>query len=195
MKKTAQTYQYKVADSILGKTQDEYAFSENEYYRIYSFFVTYSMCGTQSAKKRTFSDYGWSVENVKNTTLGVALENVLNLNRNPDFVFTDKDELAIQFNSKDLPDGALMDVDKERAVISKTSEKNKYLKLFYRIRNGFAHGKFILRLSSQNEKMVIIQDDNGHNVTARIVIKLKTLLNYVNTVDINGLTLYSLRQG
>lgn len=194
MEKTTQKYQYKIADSILGKMQDEYALSENEYYCIYSFFVTYSMCGSQSAKKRTFSDYGWSVENVKNTTLGSALENVLNLNRNLDFIFTDKDELAIQFNSKNLPDGPLIDIDKERAVISKTSEPNKHLKLFYRVRDGFAHGKFILRLSSNSEKMVIIQDDNSHNVTARIVIKLNTLLNYVNAVDINGLILYSLRQ-
>ena len=123
MEKTTQKYQYKIADSILGKMQDEYALSENEYYCIYSFFVTYSMCGSQSAKKRTFSDYGWSVENVKNTTLGSALENVLNLNRNLDFIFTDKDELAIQFNSKNLPDGPLIDIDKERAVISKTSDR------------------------------------------------------------------------
>lgn len=187
MTQAKQTYQYRVIDSILGTVPDEYTLSENEYYRIHSFFVTYSMCGTQSAKKRTFSDYGWNGECVKNTLLGNTLKGVLNLNRNPEFVFSEKDDLAVQFATLNLPDGMVVDVDKERAVIGKTIGANNHLKLFYRIRDGFAHGKFKLRLSSSGTKMVIIQDDNQYNVTARIVIKLDTLLNYVNAIDINGL--------
>ncbi len=187
MAKTAQTYQYKVAGSILGNLQDEYSLSEHEYYRIYSFYVTYSMCGTQSAKKRAFTDYGWATESVKNTALGNALTSELSLNRNSDFIFTDKDDLATQFANHNFPDGLLADVDMERAVIGRTSGSNNHLKLFYRIRDGFAHGKFKLRLSTSNEKMVVIQDDNGHNVTARIVLKLSTILGFIDAVDINGL--------
>lgn len=187
MAKTGQTYQYKVAGSIIGHLPDEYVLSEREYYRLYSFFVTYSMCGTQSAKKRTFTDYGWQGESVKKTPLGTALAKVLGLNRNVDFVFTEKDDLATQFSNHNLPDGNLVNIDTERSVIARTSESNNHLKLFFRIRDGFAHGKFKLCLSSTNEKMVVIQDDNGHNVTARIVIKLATLLAFVDAVDTNGL--------
>lgn len=185
MAKKKQTYKYIIADSILGNLHDEYSLSEQEYYRIYSFYVTYSMCGKQSAKKRTFTDYGWPSESVKNTALGNALTTELCLNRKSNFIFTNEDDLATQFINNDLQDGLLADVDTERAVIGKTSESNKHLKLFYRIRNGFAHGKFNLRLASNNEKMITIQDDDGNNVTARIVLKLSTLLAFIDAVDIN----------
>ncbi len=180
-----QTYQYLVAGSILGVNADEYILSENEYYRLYSFFVTYSMCGRQSAKKRSFTDYGWPSDSIKNNALGNALSNVLSLNRNPNFIFTDKDDLAIRFSSLDLHDGMVTNVDMERAVIGRTAECNNYLKLFYRVRDGFAHGKFKLRLSTNNEKMIVVQDDDGHNVTARIVIRLSTLLRFINEIDTN----------
>jgi hypothetical protein len=86
-----------------------------------------------------------------------------------------------------LNDGAVSDFSFERCVIGKTSEPNKYLKLFYRVRDGFAHGKYCLRLSEDNIKMVVIQDDDGYNVTGRIVIQLRTLLAFINVIDINHL--------
>lgn len=181
-----QTYRYSKGSSILGNLHDEYQLSKEEYYKVYSFYVTYSMCGTQSAKKRSFTSYGWDGENVKSTTLGKALLAVLNLNRNPSFVFTDRDDLAAQFNALYLTDGDLENVDNERAVIGKTSESNNYLRLFYRIRDGFAHGKYLLRFSSSGEKMVIIQDDDRYNVTARIVLKLSTLLKFIEVIDTNS---------
>lgn len=190
MGNTKQTYKYKIKGSILSKGQDEYTLSKNEYYCLYSFFVTYSMCGSQSAKKRTFMDYGWHENNIKNTELGIALSEVLNLNRNSDFTFTVRDDLSVQFNKCNLKDGFLVDVDCERAVIGITRGSNNYLRLFYRVRNGLAHGRFNLRFSSKNEKMVVIQDNDKDNVTARIVIKLNTLLKFIKAIDINGIILW-----
>ena len=182
-KKDKQSYQYKKENSILGSCVDAHRLSEDEYYKLYSFYVTYSMCGSQSAKKRSFVDYGWESNRIIRTELGAKLKDVLSLSRNKDFIFTDEDNLAEQFHLLDLDDGDLQSVDKEKAVISKTHESNSYLKLFYRIRDGFAHGKFRLLFSSGGERMIIVQDDNGHNVTARIVIKISTLLNIVDIVD------------
>lgn len=184
--KKKQTYRYSKGASILGNFHDEYQLTQEEYYKIYSFYVTYSMCGSQSAKKRSFTFYGWECENVKSTALGEALTSVLNLNRCPSFVFTNRDDLAAQFAALDLADGELENVDSERAVIGKTSENNNFLRLFYRVRDGFAHGKYLLRFSSTGEKMVIIQDDDRHNVTARIVLKLSTLLEFIEVIDINS---------
>ena len=144
------------------------------------------MCGSQSAKKRNFAFYGWDSESIKATALGEALFTVLSLNRNPAFVFTDRDDLAVQFAALDLTDGELENVDCERAVIGKTSESNNYMRLFYRIRDGFAHGKYLLRFSSTRERMVIIQDDDRYNVTARIVLKLSTLLKFIEVIDTNS---------
>ena len=188
MGKIQQTYRYIKRNSILGDLHDDYHLSQEEFYKIYNFYVAYSMCGSQSAKKRSFIDYGWETNTIKNSELGNALAKVVNF-RNSNFAFTENDDLRTQFtihNHLD-PRGELINVDTERAVIAYTGEDNKYLKLFYRIRDGFAHGKYCLREASNGEKMVIIQDDNGKNVTARIVIKLSTLLRFVEVIDINNL--------
>lgn len=181
-----QTYQYKKENSILGDLLDEYSLTENEYYKLYSFYVTYSLCGNQSSKKKTFADYGWSSESIKNTALGQELKRIVDLG-NANFVFTEQDELKEKFDELLLCDGAVTDLSFERCVIGKTNAPNKYMKLFYRVRDGFAHGKFCLRLSNNDEKMVIIQDDDTHNVTGRIVIKLSTLLSFIDAIDINHL--------
>lgn len=64
-----QTYRYIKENSILKGVVDEYNLSQEEYYLLYSFYVTYSMCGKQSEKKKQFVDYGWP----RNRTTGNAL--------------------------------------------------------------------------------------------------------------------------
>lgn len=197
MAKSTQTYPYRKNASILHNQMDDYSLSESEFYRIYSFFVTYSCCGNQSMKKRCFADYGWNcfarqyfgkTKPDKSIYLKDNLSEIINLDDNAHFVFTtDSDNVASCFQRIDLMDGPLTDTQTERAVITRTYESNRYLKLFYRIRDGFAHGKFILKLNKNNEKMIIIQDDDGHNVTGRIVIKLHTLLEMVSIIDKNNL--------
>lgn len=190
-----QTYKYKKEKSIVYGIKDQYSLSKDEYYMLYSFFVTYSMCPNQSGKSKTFVDYGWGdnilVRNINGkkqlTDLYLALKNVLDLDKNKNFIFTDKNELKEKFISLDLGDGILHNFDTERAVIGQTNAANKYLKLFYRIRDGFAHGNFKLVFSSNNEKIVVIQDNNNTNVTGRIVIRLSTLLGFVNAVDKNNM--------
>ena len=179
-----QTYQYVKNHSILGTNIDEYMLTKEEYYRIYSFYVTYSLCKRLSFKKRTFLDYGWGDEGIKGTELGKCLTSVLTLSRDR-FVFTEDDDLKERFEDCSLEDGELQNVSYERFVIGKTSEDNNYLRLFHRIRNGLAHGKFKLRYSEKGEKMMVIQDDDCHNVTARIVLKLSTIMKFIEAIDIN----------
>lgn len=195
----SQSYRYIAAQSIIADLEDEYSLNVEEYALLYSFYVTYSLCARQSAKKRTFVDYGWESNTLtikdngktQSSDIGQALARIIDFNKATDFVFTEKEDLNVQFISKNLGNGQIRDCDVERAVIAKTSENNKYLKLFYRIRDGLAHGKFLLKFSSKSEKMVIIQDDDGHNVTARIVIKLSTLLNFVRFVDKNKIIYFN----
>lgn len=195
-------YKYIKENSIIFAENDEYSLTEHEFFCVYSFYVTYSMCGSQSLKKRSFSDYGWNDNSIEQTIahkkvkteLGKALSNVIELKSDRFCFLTGKSDLTDLFKKCDLLDGTVSDCDTERAVISKTNESNKYLKLFYRIRDGFAHGKFLLKYSSNHEKMVIIQDDDSNNVTARIVIKLSTLLSMIETVDINGIIGYNTHQ-
>lgn len=184
--------------SILYGLTDEYNLSKREFFILYSFYVTYSMCGNQSLKKRTFGDYGWSCEKIEEaherkkclTQLGIALNSVTDLPKNQFGFLTDKKNLSQMYKEYDLGNGKLRDYNTERAVIGKTNENNKYLKLFYRIRDGLAHGKYILKLSSNGEKMVIVQDDDTKNVTGRIVIKLSTLMSFVRAIDLNGIVYF-----
>ncbi len=197
MARSTQTYPYRIADSILQNQTDDYTLSIPEYYLLHSFFVTYSCCGKQSGKKRSFSDYGWtsfSRPNFGNSVPNKAvylkdnLSEIIDLDDRNHFIFTtDSDDIGICFKQINLCDGQLTDVHTERAVITRSTESNRYLKLFYRIRDGFAHGKFILKINSHNEKMVIFQDDDGHNVTGRIVIKLDTLIKIIKVIDRNNM--------
>ena len=187
MVKDKQTYKYKKEESIVDQSLDEYFLSEHHYYLLHSFFVTYSLCGTQSRKKRTLCEYGWTPDSFTKSGLKSELEKILKLDDNKNFCFTEEDDLADRFKENDLLNGPLANVDIERAVISKTQGDNKYLKLFYRIRDGFAHGSFSLRLNTSDEKMIVIQDQDKSNVSARIVMKLNTLLQFIYSIDRNHL--------
>ena len=186
-KKTNQTYKYRINASIVRNGLDDYSLSVEEYYRLYSFYVTYSLCGNQSIKKRYFVDYGWPSNSIKGTNLGKELHSLIDLRNNSHFCFSKENNLIEKFEELDLQDGIISNLEYERAVIGITNGDNNYLKLFYRIRDGFAHGRFNLRYSSQYEKMVVIQDNDSVNVTARIVIKLETLLNFIDVIDMNGI--------
>ena len=182
-----QTYEYIKNNSIVHSQNDEYKLSKEEYYLIYSFYVTYSLCANQSQKKRCFKDYGWPDNNIRSNELGRALARILDFKGNENFCFTEEDVLKEKFMDLELPDGFVENLEFERAVVGITNEKNKYLKLFYRIRDGFAHGNYVLRYSKNQTKMVVIQDNNSNNVTARIVLKLDTILHFIRAIDRNNL--------
>ena len=190
MAKTTQSYKYIKENAIISPDLDDYCLSIDEYYRIYSFYVTYSMCGNQSAKKRSFQDYGWDANTIKGVdgaVLKKALKDVLDLTKaETSFVFAKDDNLKELFTKYQLEDAPLTDIERERAVIVSAGGTNRYLNLFYRIRDGFAHGLFNLRYSTKREKMVVIEDHDQYNVTARIVIKLDTLIQFVYAIDRNG---------
>ena len=188
------SYKYVRAHSLLSGLSDEYQLTKNEYGLLYEFFVTYSISGKQSAKKRTFSDYGWS-GSITKSGLKLQLSTILELDKNTNFVFlNDKDtkskKVSAKFKTVSLEDGAIFDFDYEHAVIGRTNENSNYAKLFYRIRDGFAHGKFILKLSNAGERMVVIQDD-GRCVSARIVIRLATLIDLIKVIDKNHILIFN----
>ena len=182
-----QTYKYIKNNSIVHSQNDEYKLSKEEYFLIYSFYVTYSLCGNQSMKKRCFKDYGWPDDNIRSKELGRALASVLNFDGNKNFCFTEEDNLKEKFSELELFDGFLVNLEFERAVIAFTNGNNKYLKLFYRIRDGFAHGNYVLRYSKNQTKMIVIQDNDSNKVTARIVLKLDTILQLIRVIDRNNL--------
>jgi hypothetical protein len=183
------TYKYRKQASIIGTAPDEYDLTENEYYRLYSFFVTYSMCQSQSSKNRSFVDYGWPENNIQKPPLHNSLKAILDVTNNSFVVIKNNDDgnsMSTYFQSLDLPDGPVSNVEYERAVMVYIDRLNMYMQLFYRIRDALAHGNFSLRISKSNEKMIVMQDNDRNNVTARIVLKLNTLLQLISVIDRNG---------
>ena len=124
---------YAKDQSILHNINDEYTLSAEEYYKLYSFYVTYSMCATQSMKKRYFSDYGWntcSIETTEDgkktkTDLGIALSGVLDLKSDNFRFYSEKSDMQLLYQECNLCNGLLNDFETERCVIAKTSESNK----------------------------------------------------------------------
>ncbi len=142
------------------------------------------MCENQSGKKRTLEDYGWE-STVKYSEITKALKKSIGFDIE-NFVFRDDGGLKDVCEENNLIINKVT-LDSERGVIGKTVGQNKLLKLFRRIRNVFSHGRFVMRLSGK-DRYVIMEDKDAHNVTARIVIKLDTLIGIVDTIDKNHLT-------
>jgi hypothetical protein len=152
------------------------------------------MSGNQSRKKRTIEDYGWfkkdghKVNSIVNSGLKTELQHILSIESNPHFIFTDNENFSQRLPDVMLDDKVLGDKSTERAAIVETSNvDNKYFQLFYRIRNGLAHGNFALSLDPNGERMVVIQDNDRYSVTARIIIRMKTILKFIDIIDRNNL--------
>lgn len=187
---THQKYDYVKYKSILYGLKDEYTLTKEEYYLIHVFFVTNCMVNDFTSKSRDFKIYGWKDNNTNHKPLSDTLEKVLPIKNNTSYIVTRENNLKELFSKFNLTDYPLSDLTTERFVITpedKTKNDNSYLILFLRIRNGLAHGNYKLVYSKFSEKMVIIQNRNKNNVTARIVLKLSTIINLIKAIDKNRL--------
>lgn len=188
-KKTKPTYKYYIQNAMTYDHFDEYVFLDDEYNLLHKFFITYSMAKDQSSKIKTCLDYGWSSEKITESEFFPDLRAILPLYRNKNFIFIKKGNLKEEYERLGLFDRKITEIDTERGVFIVSNQDNNYLTFFQKIRNGLAHGNYKLIYSKQNKKMIIIQDNNSYNVTARIVIELKTLLDIASLIDKNMILL------
>ena len=162
---------------------------------IWDFYVTHTISGG-SGLERTIEDYGW--KKTENKTNGYpALENGLvesaELQDNICFIRskTCKDTLKAMDLSNDLfcahhPRAVMLQkysttVD-ENEIISfagGSSAENRIVCLFRHIRNSFAHGNTYFF----DNGFVLLEDKDGSTVTAEILIKQKTLLDWIRVID------------
>lgn len=110
------------------------------------------------------------------------MERILSI-ENDDFVFSEANDLKKCFNDHDLQDEFSGNIIKSRAVIAKSSDDTKLLKLFRHIRNCLCHGKFVAVRTELNSVSLVMQDDNGHNVTARMVLDLAALIDWIYCIS------------
>ena len=188
-------------NSIIKDIEDDYMLTIEEYYILYSFFVTYAMRNNQCNKSKNFKDYGWDNNLFNQKGLKSELQKVINLKDKNYFIFIDdvNKNASDYFGVLGLTYSKSKNYEGERGVLKSYNKipKNGYLECFLcflkHIRNCLAHGNYILKINSSGEKMIIFEDknikenDENKKMTARIIVKLESLLQIIYIIDKKGI--------
>ena len=179
---------------LSGFKDEEEDFTEDEYYILYNFFVTYSLANTQSFKKRELTYYGWKKTGISKSGVTSKIKNILNLYNNKNFIFIKSKD----YGNKLLNEAASLnlkrnnldkDFIREIGVMTNCTD-NHYYSLFSHIRNCLAHGRFVLKKNKNKERILILEDKTpgkGGKITARIIIKLNTIFKIISIIDKNDI--------
>ena len=181
-RKQYQTYKYIKSKSILNDSRPEVVLDSKVEYLLLKFFVVNTPCENISRRSISLKEFGWREKYNSKNGLEKKLNPIIDINAN-NFIFTEEDDLLDKFKENQLTDNMLEDITTERFVVGRTSESNKLLKLLRHIRNCLAHGKYLVINTSINQQMMIMQDDDKNNVTARIVLGVNTLIEMIKIID------------
>ncbi len=171
-------------ESILQKYPCEVSLEDDDFQKLYRFYVLNSPCEGQSHQRISFEEYGWE-GGIRESGLGRALDRVIPEGSGPFFLprVDSGATLEQMFSQARLFNGMLRDTSTERAAAAKSSDSNTYLRLFRHVRNCFAHGRFVLVESCDRPDGVFIMEDRDHhNYTARMVLGRNTLLEWARIV-------------
>ena len=153
---------------------------KDEFYLLFNFFITNSLCKNQSKRNKSLKDYGYKkINEVKGIKDIFLIDNI-----NFDISSSDTllSEELINYN---LLDDKIFDITYERGLIINYKESNNYYNYFHAIRNSLAHGEYTIKLNEKNEKVLIMQNSEGNSIKARIIIKVDTLIKIIKIIDKN----------
>ena len=187
------SYSKNLHDSILTGYSDTVKLDDCVYGELASFYVLKSPCEGLSLQSVRFSDYGW-IGDIRRNGLGKLLDSLkvtqggkyLLPSRAPDGMPASYSGryLGQLFRYADLGDGPLSDWLVERAVVRATPEANGWLRLFRHVRNCLAHGGFVcLPVEDGLGPVLVMEDADKTSYTARIVLRLETLLAWKRTIE------------
>ncbi len=77
----------------------------------------------------------------------------------------------------------LKDPEYDFIIYKSLIPNNKTMSIFYAIRNAFAHGTFSIKTINQRKKIYYFESKNNNIIKARIRLKEKTLLNWIDFVN------------
>ena len=183
----------KTSKSILTDLEDEYKFTTDEYIILHLFYITHCMSNSASNKCKSLIDYGWTKNNIVDSGAKNELQKIFDIENTSQFDISgdnksEKSLDALKNKYNLLPSKLDKDFIQEKGFIESNKNDNGYVCLFKHIRNCLAHGRYKLVYSKDNVKMVIMEDKNSDNkITARLVLKLDTLIGFIHTIDKNNL--------
>lgn len=182
----------KAEKDLFKKSISEANFSKHQIDLIWDFYVTHSLCGT--GLSRTIMDYGWNATQDKNDgypALEQGLADVAGINKfciiraktiNDTLKAMDlfNDHLCISHPRAVLMQNFTLQIN-ENEEVSFKSQEARINAIFRHIRNAMAHGNTYF---FQNGFM-LLEDKAGKQITSAIMIKQRTLLDWIEVVDKN----------
>ena len=163
-------------------------FYDYDLFRIVTFFVFHSPCKSLSSMGKSLEEYGWHTPWKKPYHLNKQLKQA-STNFNLIFSANSCKNLSLALEKANLADPFPTEIDKERIAIV-NNKKNQFISVFYHLRNAFAHCR-INMVTVNNECTFILEDIVNKNdsqkckLSARMIIKKQTLLNWINIIE-NG---------
>lgn len=167
----------------LGKLNIE-VFEDKQFLRIITFFVFHSPVDNLSARQISLSEYGWKIPWRKPWYLNKQLKQATS---NYELLFSSASfkKMDEALTKADSRNSFPSNIAKERICIY-DCQKNQFMSVFYHIRNAFAHGRFDLKLFNNEEYYIledVQKDKRGLKVSARIILKKSTLLNWIDIIE------------
>lgn len=192
-RKSKKKFDYEVTNLNPGwiKTLVPESFNDVNLNRIIWFYVIHTICTDLSANGIEISKYGWNKNIWRTGKLRNCLYDICNFKRNSNFYKADnqqdmKNACEVCKLKKDFS----RNIDEERIAFVKVKNYNEVLSIFYHIRNALAHGRIAIKGNSNKQIVYILEDGRKSNgkfiVTARMVLKEKTLISWINIIKNNS---------
>lgn len=161
-------------------------FNDEDLFRIVVFFVFHSPCSTLSSMSRTLDVYGWNTPWGKPYYLNKQLKRS---SSNYNLLFSACNYNAIEdaLRNANLWKDFTNDLRTERICIYDNMH-NQFLSVFYHIRNALAHCRINI-VDVDGECVFIMEDvvpERKHDrlkLSARMIIKKSTLLNWIDLIE------------
>lgn len=154
-------------------------FDDENFRKIYNFFVTNTPCEDLSSRAITLQEYGWKTPWRKPFYLNKQLKFACS---NLDYLFFPKNryEFLATLEKADLKDAFPKNIDIERICVS-ASNRSQFMSVFAHIRNAFAHGRFkVVPVNDLPDSVFIFEDIAKNNkISARMILRKSTLLKWI----------------
>lgn len=162
---------------------ESYSFADENFSKIYRFFVIELPVENTSVRSKFFEDYGLSSKKITQ----ILKKNIASLEKNWKIV-SSKDAKKVENITQKIEDlckknGILDTVSERKEIFIHTNMKNNKTKsLFYSIRCGFAHGSFN-KVNFFGEQFYFFENRYRNKIRGRIVVKEKTLLKIIEIIE------------
>ena len=184
----------KVSKSANKKGLKDSLFSYAQIDMIWDFYVTHAISGG-TGLERTIVDYGWDNTNNKTSGYGAIENELFGTSYFEKICFIRAKKCNDTLGAMDLSN-ELICVSHPRAVMlqnfdividenesisynSSSISESKLTALFRHIRNAFAHANTYFF----DNGMMLLEDKDGKKITAEILIKQQTLLDWIKIID------------